>query len=227
MSAAAAAISYRVLTPKLAGKAVQCVKKSFGQDPFSRSLDLSAQHWSGMSGMFIERAAEKKPGLSLVAYHEEKKEVVGLIINEDWKDRQPPAYRVLPKEWAPVRAIFNVLHLRFKAAHPQAIEHGTVLHPLYFSCVQPEYRRQGILTTLLEESISIARDFHYEFLVCESSHQSVASVCRALGFREKASVSFDSFMFEGKNVFYDIAQEDAMADRLSIHERRISSDLFV
>ena len=43
---------------------------------------------------------------------------------------------------------------------------------------------------------------------------------------QKASVGFRSFLYEGKNVFYDIA-EDPDFDRLSIHERRISSNLFV
>jgi hypothetical protein len=39
--------------------------------------------------------------------------VVGVIINEDWKDKQPPQYRALGDEWRPVRAIFNNLHTKY------------------------------------------------------------------------------------------------------------------
>ena len=45
-------------------------------------------------------------------------EVTGVIINEDWKDRQPAAYRLLGAEWRPVRAIFNDLHTRYTRVPP-------------------------------------------------------------------------------------------------------------
>ncbi len=35
----------------------------------------------------------------------------GVIINEDWKEKQPEEYRHL-LDWAPVRAMFNELHTR-------------------------------------------------------------------------------------------------------------------
>jgi hypothetical protein len=37
---------------------------------------------------------------------------LGVIINEDWKEKQPEMYRTL-EDWAPVRAIFNELHTRY------------------------------------------------------------------------------------------------------------------
>ena len=45
------------------------------------------------------------------------------------------------------------------------IEAGKVLHPLYFTCVQPDLRKHGILTRLLQKSIDVARDFHFEWFL--------------------------------------------------------------
>ena len=43
---------------------------------------------------------------------------------------------------------------------------------------------------------------------------------------QRASVSFRTFLFEGKNVFYEVPQVSDY-DRLSLHMRPLTSNLFV
>jgi len=67
MAALVSGITIRALTPSLAGRAIDCVSRSFKHDPFSKALGLEPKDWAAMSGMFIERAAHAHPAISLVA----------------------------------------------------------------------------------------------------------------------------------------------------------------
>jgi GNAT superfamily N-acetyltransferase len=218
-------VSLKILTPPLISKAVDCIGVSFAnsKDPFSKALHLNQTHWAVMSQMFVQRAAEKD--MSFVAFNEETGDVEGVIINEDWKEKQPDAYRGL-LDWSPVRAIFNELRTRFKAVNPQ-IEHGKVLHPLYFTCVRPDARSQGIVSQLWQKSVELAQMRNYEKMVAEASSPMTQQILTnsRLGFREVAQVPFAEFKFQGKHLFKDITKEGF--EKLAIYERPIVSNLFI
>jgi len=216
-------IKYENLSPKMVGKTIDCISVSFAtpQDPFTRSLGLSQAQWGVMSRMFVHRAAQKN--LSLVAINEETEQIEGVIINEDWKEKQPSDYSML-EDWAPVRAIFNELHTRFKSIHPM-IEHGKVLHPLYFTCVRQDVRRQGIVSSLWERSVEIARNRNYEQMVAESGNPTSYSVFVKLGFQEAAKVDFSEFKFQGQNPFSNLPQSGFT--QLTMFKRSISSNLYM
>jgi len=216
-------VQFQTLTPSLVGKAIDCIGVSFANkyDPFSRGLGLSQAQWGVMAQMFVQRAAEKD--LSFVAIDPETERVEGVIINEDWKEKQPEMYRTLV-DWAPVRAIFNELHTRFKSSHPR-IAHGKVLHPLYFTCVRPEARKLGIVTSLWEKSVELARNRNYEKMVAEAGNPVSEAVFQKLGFDEASNVSYDEFRFQGKKPFADLKKEGFF--KLSIYQRSITSNLFI
>lgn len=224
MSIARAKMSLQVLTPSLVGRAVDCIGVSFASsnDPFTKSLGLTQTQWGILSHMFVQRAAHK--GLSFTAVNQETGMVEAIIVNEDWKEKQPEYYNKL-EDWAPVRAIFHELHTRFKASHPR-IEQGRVLHSLYFTCVRPQYRNQGIVTSLWEQSVELARARNFELMVAEGSAPATENVLwKKLGFKEASKVSFSEFMFEGKKVFEDLPKQGF--PKLAIYERSITSNLFI
>jgi GNAT superfamily N-acetyltransferase len=216
-------IKYRTLTPNLVGKAVDCIAISFTtpKDPFTKVFEYSQTQWGIMSQMFVERAAESD--LSIVAFNEAKNRIEGVMINEDWKELPPSFYRQL-RDWRPVRAIFNELHIRFKSREPR-IEHGKVLHPLYFSCVHPESRRKGIATNLWNQSVEVAKARNYDTLVAETSVTATERLCHKLGFKLASSVEYHEFLFEGRKPFAVLDKNEFQ--RLSIFKRPITSDLFI
>eukprot|EP01121_Diplochlamys_sp_Union-15-3_P013611 TRINITY_DN4254_c0_g1_i1.p1 TRINITY_DN4254_c0_g1~~TRINITY_DN4254_c0_g1_i1.p1 ORF type:complete len:255 (-),score=23.44 TRINITY_DN4254_c0_g1_i1:31-795(-) len=217
-------IIYKTLEPALVGKAMDCISTSFvdNYDPFTKALGLSQTQWGIMSSMFVSRAAELD--LSFVAVDSQTGRVEGVLINEDWKQPPPKFYHQLD-DWRPVRAIFNELHTRYKAISPR-IEYGKVIHPLYFTCVRPDSRRKGIVTTLWEKSILLARERNFEKMVAEGSTAlSGALFTKKLGFKEVVSVSLKDFKFEGKTIFH-LEDIDPAFGRLSIFERHIPSDLY-
>ena len=73
---------------------------------------------------------------------------------------------------------------RYKQIHPRYIERHSVMHPLYFSCVRPEARRQGIMTQMWNKSVEVASDFHFDHVVTEASSEITGQVCTKLGFKE-------------------------------------------
>ena len=115
----------------------------------------------------------------------------------------------------------------FKANHARYIRPDTVLHPLYFSCVRPELRRQGVVGNLLHNALEIASDHHFDTIVCESSSEQTTAACEQLGFKEVASVEYRSFLYEGENVFYPLPGMNEDYQKLAILERPIQSGLVV
>lgn len=112
---------------------------------------------------------------------------------------------------------------RFKANSPP-IAQGRALHSLYFTCVHPDFREQGIVRNLWDESIKIARNNNYQMMVAEAAHGSVSKILdEHLGFEEVAQVDFQTFKFEGQTPFSDLDENN----RLCIYSRKITSDLFV
>ena len=79
---------------------------------------------------------------------------------------------------------FFFLCVSYKARHSRYIQPHEILHPLYFSCIRPELRRQGLIGQLFNKSLEIASDYHFDTVVCESSTTSTAIACGQLGFRE-------------------------------------------
>jgi len=219
---AVSSIVYKTLTAELTSKAVDCVAASFAHpshDPFSKVFKLSPTQWGILSQMFVQRAAKKD--LSFVAM--EGDTVQGVIINEDWKELPPPFYKEL-EDWRPVRAMFNELHTRFKANHNR-IEHGKVLHALYFTCVRPEVRRRGIVVNLWQKSVALAQERNFQTMVSEASTPTTERVLTKLGFKEIASVPFKEFLFEGSKPYSQLEKEGF--SKLGVYERSITSDLFI
>jgi len=220
--------TFRRLRPQHVGKAVDCISASFEQvDPFSKALSLTKKDWAAMSGLFVERASTHDPLLSVVAIDDASDDVVGVILNEDWKTPFPQAYKELGPRWRPVRAIFNRLQNRYRDANPVHVEPYTILHSLYFTCVHPDHRRKGIVTELLRRSVDMARDNNYQTLLAETSSDYVGKVVESLGFRERANVEYNHFLFEGENIFHQLTEYDKAVNRLSLYSRHIDSGLLI
>eukprot|EP01095_Lingulamoeba_sp_RSL-Kostka_P016816 TRINITY_DN839_c0_g2_i1.p1 TRINITY_DN839_c0_g2~~TRINITY_DN839_c0_g2_i1.p1 ORF type:complete len:220 (-),score=55.56 TRINITY_DN839_c0_g2_i1:192-851(-) len=216
-------IIYKQLTSKYVSKAVECCVESLKTSPFTTTFKLQPKNWAAISGLFIERAA--KQDLSIVAV-DENDTVAGVIINEDFKDTPPDPYYHLGDEWKPLRALFNELHLKYKSFHPQSIGKGQILHPLYFSNVRPEYRQQGIMTNLREESLNVALTFNFELMIAEASNTVTSTVCERLGFNKVASIDYKTWLYQNKNILFDLPSLDKSFQEFSIYERHITSNLY-
>lgn len=172
------------------------------------------------------RAAEAANPKAVIVLNEDGETVDGVMINEDFRVAPPPEYKMLPSDWRPVRAAFRELHTRFKANYTRPVSEGEILHCLYFTCVRPEMRGEGVMHQLWNETVDVAKDYNYRHLAAEASTQEVRDVLeKSLGFREVASVDYTDWRFEGFTAMEELVQEDPLEwSKLSIGVRNVHSD---
>jgi hypothetical protein len=81
---------------------------------------------------------------------------------------------------------------------------------------------------LWRATIDVARDNAYKAITTQATTQATRDAfANALGFREVASVSFADFEEGGGKPFVALAARKPSQDRLSVHVRRVPSDLYV
>ncbi len=176
----------------------------------------------------MQRAADATNPKGVVVMNEDGETVDAVMVNEDFRMAPPPEYRLLPAEWRPVRACFRELHTRFKANYSRPVAEGEILHCLYFTCVRPEVRGQGLMKALWDETQVVARDYGYKHLVAEAPTREVRSVLEeSLGFKEVAAVEYADWRFEGATPTEALALANPVEwSRLSISIRNVFSNMY-
>ena len=119
------------------------------------------------------------------------------------------------------------------------IQKGELIRCLYFTCVHPSARRQGVMNALWRHSIDVARENGYEAITAQASTEDTRRVLNAeLGFTQVADVNYKDFVVPPADVvqggysgavFSELVEKSAQqyAGGISIHIRRIPSNLYV
>ena len=163
------------------------------------------------------------------------------MVNEDWCAPRPLAYRsALSADWVPVRALFAELHHRFNATYEghERVRHGQVMRCLYFTCVHPETRRQGVMGGLWRATVAVARERGYGTITAQASTNTTRRVLNdELGFSKVASVDYADYHVPNTGepnalsgrLFNDLVIRDPVqyGEGLTIHSRSVPSNLYV
>jgi GNAT superfamily N-acetyltransferase len=100
---------------------------------------------------------------------------------------------------------------------------------MYFTCVHPSARGQGVMKGLWKSTIDVAREHGYATITAQAGSEAVRQVlAEHLGFTEMAAVKYNDFEFEGNRVFAELPLHDPVQySRISIHKRSVPSNLYV
>jgi GNAT superfamily N-acetyltransferase len=155
--------------------------------------------------------------------------VSALHAHADWVQQPPAEYHALGADWKSTRGIFKELHTRFHGTQEAPFMPNEALHCLYFTCVRPSARGQGVMKGLWSQTIDAAKDNNYSSVIAEAGSEPVTQVLTEyLGFREVSAVDYASHEHEGKKVYAQLPQSSATAYRaLRLLKRRVNSDLYV
>jgi GNAT superfamily N-acetyltransferase len=124
----------------------------------------------------------------VVSIDKETGKVVGVMINEDWTTPRPAPYRTqLSSDWWPVRSLFADLHERFVEATPYVIHRGEMIRCMYFTCVHPSARGQGVMKGLWKSTIDVAREHGYKSVTAQASSENVRQVLQVSGETKRGS----------------------------------------
>jgi len=230
-AAAVAARAYLKLTPEYADAAVRCVADTFAvmEDPFTRAFHMRSYSWAQMAATFIDRSAHAANPLSIVAFNRATGVVDGVMVNEDWLQPPPAAYMALPAEWHATQGIFRALHTRYNESPGAPVAPGDAIRCLYFTCVRPEVRSQGVMKGLWRHTIDVARDFGFKNVLAQAGGEHTRQVLEHhLGFREAVSIDYREY---GKQHALPGLAELPKVDpinysRLSLMGRKVPYDLY-
>ena len=197
-------------------------------DPFTTAFGFTGAPWVRLCSPFIARASSVPvlSSLSSVSLNGRTGEVDGLMAVDDYTKQPPALYRGLPKEWAPTRAIFRELYTRFDATPLAPRDAGSTAQCLYFSCVRPSARGQGVMFELWRKTIERARDRGFSSIVASAAHPNAHRLLsHGLGFEEVAAVNFKDFSEDtGLAAFAKLAPA---YEKLALYRRKLPSDLYV
>ena len=100
---------------------------------------------------------------------------------------------------------------------------------MYFTCVHPSARGQGVMKGLWKNTIDIARENGYKYITAQASSTAVRQVLQEhLGFQEIAHVDYKEFDFEGNKIFAELPHHNSGEySKISIHRRKVPSNLYV
>jgi GNAT superfamily N-acetyltransferase len=178
---------------------------------------------------FLVRDAESGRPMGVVSVNEATDAVEGVMISEDFRTPPPAEYDALPSDWKPVKAAFRALHDGFRAEYDRPVVPGAVMHCLYFTSVRPAAQKQGVMKSLWDESLRVARDYGFRKVVAEASTEDVRHVLEdKLAFRKVYEVPYDKWKFEGYPIFKELKEHRPDEWRsLWIGIRNVNSDLYV
>ena len=110
---------------------------------------------------------------------------------------------------------------------------------MYFTCVHPTARRQGVMGGLWRHTIDIARERGYEAIAAQAATDDTRRVLTdELGFSQAASVSYSDFVVPPAErpdgayagpVFAELVDKSPRqhAGGISLHVRKVPSNLYV
>lgn len=119
---------------------------------------------------------------------------------------------------------------------------GYLIRSMYFSCVHPSVRGEGVMKDLWRCTIDASRENGYRAITAQASTAKVRELLGDLGFQEITSVRYSEFVYEGSKPFQDIESAKVLqqsisgdkseivplwGNRLSLHKRLIPSNLYV
>eukprot|EP00656_Telonema_subtile_P034317 TRINITY_DN38416_c0_g1_i2.p2 TRINITY_DN38416_c0_g1~~TRINITY_DN38416_c0_g1_i2.p2 ORF type:complete len:225 (-),score=60.62 TRINITY_DN38416_c0_g1_i2:114-788(-) len=217
----------RRLTPQYATQAVDLIADSFvspdAGEPLSMVMGLTKRHWRSMTAPFVERCSDDK--LSFVVVDSNTDKVKGVLLNEDWKEVPPKEFRHLDDAWKPAQALFASANNQFKSQQGH-IARGQMLHTLYFSCIHPELRRQGMMQQMWQESVEVAQKNNFSELMVHCTSDAAESLAGKLGFQRQNVVKFSEFGYDGQKPFMDLPEMNEDFRELACFKRKVPSDLY-
>jgi GNAT superfamily N-acetyltransferase len=100
-------------------------------------------------------------------------------------------------------------------AQVPGLEAGQALD-LWMVGVDPSYSRRGVARNLFRLSVEVARRQGFERCVAECTGAFSQRAAVEAGFRERASVTYQDFLFEGRPVFASIPEPHV---KVALYER--------
>jgi ribosomal protein S18 acetylase RimI-like enzyme len=189
-------IVYEILQEKDLEETAVLLSEVFSRgEPSVRYFGITAKEYHYVAELYCKKGIEER--LSIIAKDKDKSKIVAFLISEDFDSTKPEGIEKIDKKIAIDMAIVDAIEEDAKANKKE----GERRFHIFFGGTEKEYVNRGIMTTLIDESIKLAKRKKFTNIIAEPTGFVTQHMFKKLGFEQKKTIEYKKFIFEGKNIY--------------------------
>lgn len=205
-------IVYEILQEKDLQETAVLISEVFaGGEPSVRYFGITAKEYHYVAELYCTKGMEE--GLSIIAKDYENGKIVAFLISEDFDSAEPGGIERIDKKIVIDMAIVDAIEEDAKANKKE----GERRFHIFLGGTEKEYVNKGIMTTLIGESIKLAKSKKFTNIIAEPTGFVTQHMFKKFGFEQKKMIEYKKFVFEGKNIYENL--EDPIG--ILLMEKRI------
>ena len=158
-------------------------------------LNITPKQYYLIADLYCKKAI--KEGLSMVARDKNTGKIVGFLLNEDFDSPKPEGIENIEPIVAMDMSLIDDLEAELKANKKE----GEKRFHLFLGGTEVGYEKRHILSTLIDESIKLAKDKNFTSIVAEPTGFATQHIIKKLGFEQRNFIEYKKFQFQGKFIF--------------------------
>ncbi len=164
-------------------------------EPTVRYFGITAKEYHYFAELYCKKGIEE--GLSILAKDKDTGKIVAFLISEDFDSSAPEGIEKIDKKIAIDLAIVDAIEEEAKANKKK----GERRFHIFLGGTEKEYVNRGIMTTLIDESIKLAKSKKFTNIIAEPTGFATQHIFKKFGFEQQKMIEYKKFVFEGKNIF--------------------------
>lgn len=154
---------------------------------------ITAKEYYYFAQLYCKKGVEE--GLSIIA--KDKGKIVAFLISEDFDSPKPEGIEKIDKKIAIDMAIVYAIEEEAKANKKE----GERRFHIFLGGTAKEYVNRGIMTTLIYESIKLAKNKKFTSIIAEPTGFATQHMFKKFGFEQKKMIEYKKFVYGGENIF--------------------------
>jgi ribosomal protein S18 acetylase RimI-like enzyme len=189
-------IVYEILQEKDLEETIVLLSDIFTRgEPSVRYFGITPKEYYYFAQLYCKKGIEE--GLSIIAKDKDTGKIVAFLLSEDFDSSAPEGIEKIDRKIAIDMAIVDALEEEAKAARKE----GERRFHIFFGGTDKEYVNRGIMTTLIEESIKLAKRKKFTNIIAEPTGLATQHIFKKFGFEQQKMIEYKKFVFEGKHIY--------------------------
>lgn len=189
-------IVYEILQEKYLEETIVLLSDIFTKgEPSVRYFGITPKEYYYFAQIYCKKCTEE--GLSIIAKDKDTGKIVAFLLSEDFDSIAPQGIEKIDKKIVIDMAIVNAIEEEAKAYKKE----GERRFHIFFGGTEKEYVNRGIMTTLIDESIKLAKRKRFTIIIAEATGSATQHIFKKFGFEPKKMIEYKKFIFEGKHIY--------------------------
>jgi len=189
-------IVYEILQEKDLVETIILLSKIFTHgEPSVRYFGITEKEYYYFAQLYCKKGVEE--GLSIIAKDKDTGKIVAFLLSEDFDSSPPEGIEKIDRKIAIDMAIVDAIEEDAKTNKKE----GERRFHIFFGGTENEYVNKGIMTTLIDESIKLAKRKKFTNIIAEPTGLATQHIFKKFGFEQKKMIEYKKFISEGKYIY--------------------------